>query len=105
MISSYYVPGAFYLGGISCFKLSQFRASGVGKLNLTLYSEDNVSSLTALPLTLSTTLGKELYRQFNFVNEKLNLKIANGNNAGDYMLIQRIDVWGNPLWLTRPALS
>jgi hypothetical protein len=106
LISSYYVPGpiTFGLGGLNFFKLLNFRAWGTGSLNLTLAQEDGQNTVNPPSLTLSSTPGRELQRQINFTDEKLTLKFANGNNVGDMMSVDRVDIWGLMRWPLRPSV-
>lgn len=104
VITSNYCPGPFYVGGVGCFKLLHFRSWGVGRLNITLTGEDGVLSTVPPYLTLSAAPGRELDRQINFTNEKLHIRIANGNSLNDYMIIDRLDVHGLQLWPIRPSV-
>jgi hypothetical protein len=106
IIVSNYSPGplSFGLGGVNFFKLLNFRAWGAGQLNLTLSQEDGGGVVSPPPLVLSSVPGRDLQRQINFVNEKMNLLIGNGNNLNDQMFIDRIDVWGLMQWPLRPSV-
>jgi hypothetical protein len=104
LIDSHYTPGKFSFGGVGCFKNLHWRASGVGRLTLTLYNVDHTANATPPYLTLSTTPGRELDRQINFVSEKMSVKFRNNTTLNDYMMVDRLDVWGNMLWPIRPSV-
>jgi hypothetical protein len=106
IIVSSYTPGpiSYGLGGINFFKLLNFRAWGVGNLNLQLSQEDGGGVVVPGPLALSATPGRDLQRQINFVNEKMNLTFSSGTNLNDTMSVDRIDVWGLMQWPLRPSV-
>jgi hypothetical protein len=104
IIDSYYIPGSGIFGGVGCFKNLHFRAWGVGRLNLTVTGLDGASSVTPPFLTLTATPGKELDRQINFVNEKINVKFESSTTLNDYMVVDRLDIWGLQLWPIRPSV-
>jgi len=104
IIKSTYTPGPVYLGGVGCFKLLHFRAWGVGRINMTINGLDDILAVTPQYLALSPSPGREYDRQVNFVNEKMNLKITNGDSLNDYIVLDRIDTWGLQLWPIRPSV-
>lgn len=103
-ISSYYIPGPYRFGGVCFFKYLMYRAWGVGRLTTTLTGLDG--SLTTTPPfhTLTATPGRELYRDINFTNEQMNVKLSSGTTLNDYMVLDRIDVWGKQQWPVRPSV-
>lgn len=104
IIDSYYTPGYYAFGGVGCFKLLHFRAWGVGRLVMTISGLDGTGSYSPPYLSLTATPGRELDRQINFTNEKMALRVRSNNALNDYMILDRIDVWGNKLWPIRPSV-
>ena len=108
-ILSYYVPGPLTvsLGALNCFKLLNFRAWGQGNFNLTISQEDGGGAVTPPLLSLAALPGRDLQRQINFTNEKMTVKFSNGGSGGsigDYMVVDRLDVWGVMQWALRPSV-
>ncbi len=108
IIESYYSPGPFHFnnGGVNCFKMLNFRIPrGRGRFDIQLSGEDGFNQTQVpAPIQMVINPGREHQRGINFVNEKMTLKISCGKAVGDYMVLDRIDVWGLTLWPVRPQI-
>jgi hypothetical protein len=104
-----YTPGPVCIksGGVNCYKMLGFRIPrGRGRLDMQLSGEDGSNPFQVpAPLQMTVGPGKETQRGINYVNEKLTLKISGGKALNDYMVLDRIDVWGLNLWPVRPQTS
>jgi hypothetical protein len=89
-------------GWINHFGGVKLRVVGSGSLQIQAAGEDGINSTTIPPLTLATAPGYEPDRIFNFINEKMSLRFR-VSNFGEYYTINRIDIYGKPLWLRRPS--
>jgi len=89
-------------GNVWHFTGARFRVKGVGNLDIRVESEDAVLSLIATSLVLSASPGRELFRGFDFVNEKASVKVG-VDGAGERFTLTKFALFGKIEWETRPA--
>lgn len=87
-------------GWINHFGGIKLRVKGSGSLQITVQGEDNSNPVTALPLTLAASPGKELDRLINYVNEKCSIKLRT-NQFGEYFILSEFTLFAKALWLRR----
>jgi len=92
-------PSFFDEGAVNQFVYFRLRIKYSGTLNLDIGGEDNALQLASFSSTYSS-VGRDLGRPVNFVNEKMWLSISS-NTAGT---IQRIDIFGKVKWSSRPSV-
>jgi hypothetical protein len=77
---------------------------------ITLTDVDGAGIIYPPELILSVVPRVDLQRGINYVNEKIGIKVgiysANGKvpTKGDFFVLDRIDVWGQQLWNSRPTV-
>lgn len=82
-----------------------FRVKGAGELLLELRGQDDVDFQILHPIPLfSCNPGKEYTRLAHFQSEKVSLKIAT-NNFGAWFVLNRIDLFLNQIFVTRPIVK
>ena len=99
-INSYYRPGfvtADPSGGVCHFHALRARYIGSGNLDLTLYGEDDILTLSPASITLAAAPGRELYRIFSFVSEKASLKFG-VNASNEWFHISSLRIGSKLLW-------
>ena len=74
----------------------RMRVTGSGSLVMTLYSLDDVNSLTLVPFTLSSTTNKELTRLSNFNEQRASLEIKT-TAIDETFLINKIVIFHKPV--------
>jgi len=62
-----------------------------------------LSAVSGVGQLLTSYSGVEIQRFINLNSEKLIIKLANDANSG--FTLNEIDLYGNPMWMMRPALS
>lgn len=90
-------------GSMNLYRALRFRARGVGNLEISLWPEDLVTASVQTALALTSAPGKDYLRQINFTDEKMSVQIGNGINAGDRIIVDRVDIFGKEHYLARPA--
>ena len=88
---------------MNLYRALRMRARGVGDLQISLWPEDLVAASVQVPIALATAPGKEYLRQINFTDEKMSVQLGNGENAGDRITVDRLDIFGREHYLARPA--
>jgi len=88
-------------GNIYHFTGARFRVKGSGSFDITIQGEDAVQSISAASLVLSAAPGRELFRGFNFVNEKASVKIG-VDGAGESFTLTKFVLYSKIEWETRP---
>ena len=99
-IESYYRSGfvtADPSGGVCHFHAIRARCVGSGNLDLTLYGEDDATTLSPVSITLAAAPGRELYRIFSFTNEKVSLKFG-VNAASEWFDMSSLRIAGKLVW-------
>lgn len=90
------------IGAMNVFRAVQFRARGIGTLDLKLYKQDLTGPTSVTGFALSTNPQMDFLRQINFTHEKL--MIWFGVDAVDEKFqVDRIDIFGKRHFATRPA--
>lgn len=89
------VDGIFHFTGI------KLRIKGVGSLDITIYGLDDVLTANPTSLILSAAPGKELFRGFNFTNDRCSVKIG-VDGAGERFTLTKFLLYSKLLWLSRP---
>jgi hypothetical protein len=90
-------------GALNIFRFIRARALYEDDLSLILYSEDN--AITSNPPGFNTpqTVGRDLTREFNFMNEKCAVEIdCSASNGG--MTLQRLDIFAAARFGMRPSV-
>jgi hypothetical protein len=77
------------------------RARGNGNLDPAVYGLDDVQTLTPPSVVLSASPGRELFRGFNFVNERCSVKLGI-DSIGEWFRITKFVLYGTIEWETRP---
>ncbi len=84
-----------HIGGIG------FRLKGMGLINLDLYGQDEVDHLELPSMNMACAPGKEFIALSHFQSEKAALRIET-ENVGDYFHINRINLYANIIFNSRP---
>ena len=74
----------------------RMRITGSGSLIMTLYSLDDVNSVTLSPFTMSATTNKELTRLSNFNEQRAALEIKT-TEIDETFLINKIVIFHKPV--------
>lgn len=80
-----------------------FRMKGKGLLGIKLFGQDKVDNQTLPSINLNCVPGKEFMSLAHFQSEKCSVYIENAE-AGDYYLINRINLYTNIIFGTRPLV-
>lgn len=88
--------GIYHFGGVS------IRIRGNGSLAITLRSQDNAKTLTAIPYSLASAPGIDIFRQFNFQAQKCAVK-CRLVNANEQMICTKFSLLTKWLWSETPA--
>lgn len=89
-------------GWVNHFAGLKFRIKGVGQLLLTLYGEDDITTMSVPSILLNPAPGRELDMPINFKNEKMSVKFR-VNTFGSRFICDKIEVYAKPLWESRPG--
>lgn len=94
-------------GAINVFRFVRFRGmksvlTGTSNLAFRVYGEDDVLLVTPPVLNIAKLPGKEYAREINVMTEKAFIEFGM-NGVTDGFKIQRVDVFGKPLFGARPA--
>lgn len=89
-------------GAIGHFNGIRFTGRGVGPITITVYGLRNILSLVPPTITITSDPGLDYARTFNFQNEKCSIKLS-GTTSSATLSLQRLIIYGKPLWITRPA--
>lgn len=90
-------------GSVNIFRAVRYRALGTGNMLSSIWPEDLVTSTTLPPIALVATPAKDYLNQINLMNEKMSVLVQNGNNPGDTVTVQRIDIFAKKKFGARPA--
>jgi hypothetical protein len=85
----------YHFGGVG------LRVKGVGNLQITTSSLDDVRTLTSPSLPLAALPGRTFTRGMNFQSESASVKLRT-NAAGEYFILNRFTLYQKPLWAMRP---
>lgn len=97
----------FVEGEINIFRALRLRAAksvstGTTNLSITLYPEDQATSVTVPAMSMALTPGKDYFRQINYMAEKMFVEFGT-NGATDGFVLQRVDVFGKSYFEARPG--
>ena len=92
-------------GTINLFRAIRLRALGIGNIEQTIYPEDLQNPVDLPDLMLSALPGKDYLSQINFMNEKMSVLISNGENPGDQITVQRVDLFAKRKFAARPGTN
>jgi hypothetical protein len=91
------------LGALNIFRFIRARAIFKDSLSITLYSQDGAFTQSVLGFNIPYVPGRDLTREFNFMNEKCAVQICcNALNGG--MTLQRVDIYGKVRFNMRPSV-
>ena len=91
------------LGALNIFRFIQSRVIFTGVLNLLITSQDSAFTLSPPAFTGGSNPGRDMLREFNFMDEKCSVQI--GCNSGtNVFLLQRLNVFGKPRFNMRPQV-
>jgi hypothetical protein len=79
----------------------RLRIKGVGALDIQLYGEDAVRTLSAASLVLSAAPGGALFRGFDFTNEKCSVRLG-VDSAGERFTLTKFILYASVMWECRP---
>lgn len=87
-------------GNIYHFTGIRLRAKGSGALDILVEGLDGVETITPSSLTLTAAPGRELFRGFNFSNERCSVKFSI-NGSGENFTITKVVLYSKILWQSR----
>jgi hypothetical protein len=90
-------------GSINLFRAIRYRATGIGSLVSSIWPQDLQTSINLPNIALSTSPGQDYLNQTNMMNEKMAVLISNSSNPGDFITVQRVDIFAKPKFHARPA--
>lgn len=100
------MPGTARMGSagenISHFNAVRFRINGVGEMELTFYSLDDIKSQVLLPLNMLEATNIQPTRLANFIEQRAYLK-GETNGLGEWFRINRIIVFQKELFSSYPG--
>ena len=79
----------------------RLRVKGSGAFDISVQGEDAVQTLTVSSVTLSLLPGRELFRGFDFTNEKASVKVG-VDGSGEKFTLTKLVLFLSPVWETRP---
>jgi hypothetical protein len=78
----------------------QFRIKGNGTLTINTSGEDGALSKNWVPITLTSSPGREFTRYINFKNEKCSVRVG-VTNIHEWFDIEKMSLGCKPLWASR----
>jgi hypothetical protein len=90
-------------GALNVFRYLRARMPYNDNLSLTLFSEDGAFIQNPPGFNIPYTPGRDLTREFNFMNEKCEIQICCNATKGGFRL-QRLDVFCKPRFAMRPSV-
>lgn len=100
---SYYTAPSNGLGSLNIFRFIRARVVFEDDLSLTLYSQDNAFNVTPPGFSTPYVSGRDITREFNFMNEKCSVQISSSASNGGFT-VQRLDVFCSPRFAMRPSV-
>jgi hypothetical protein len=98
---------SFYIspnpGALNIFRFMRARCVFEDNLNLTLYSQDNAFNSTPPGFTTPYVSGRDITREFNFMDEKCSLQLSTSASNGGFTL-QRLDIFCAARFNMRPSV-
>jgi hypothetical protein len=88
-------------GKVWHFTGTRIRVKGVGILDIVITGEDAVLTQFPSSLLLSPAPGRDLFRGFNFTNEKVSVKFG-VDGFGEKFRMTKYNLYGSVEWETRP---
>ncbi len=98
---SYYMAPNF--GALNIFRYLRARLPYKDPLSITLFSQDDAFILNPPGFNLPYVAGRDLTREFNFMDEKMSIQICCNATHGGFIL-QRLDTFCKPRFAMRPAV-
>lgn len=91
------------IGALNIFRFIRSRIIYKDTINITLFSQDGSIVLGLLAFNPPYTPGRDIVREFNFMNEKCAVQICCNAVAGG-MTLQRLDLFGKARFNMRPSV-
>lgn len=89
-------------GNILHFGAARLRVTGSGNLRMTLYSLDEITSYSLLPLVLQELNGREPTRLCNFSSQRAKLRIE-VTAINENFSLDKITIYAKPLYTSYPG--
>ena len=99
--SSYYATPSE--GALNVFRFIRTRLKFSDNVSITLHSEDNAFTTNPPSFTTPYTSGRDVTREFNFMNEKCSVELDSTASNGGFTL-QRLDIYSKPRFNMRPSV-
>ena len=91
------------LGALNIFRFLRARLTYNDNLSLSLYSQDGAFTKSVPGFNIPYVPGRDLTREFNFMNEKCEAQICCNAVKGG-MILQRVDIFGKTRFNMRPSV-
>jgi hypothetical protein len=91
------------LGALNIFRFLRARALFSDNLTISVRGEDAVSFTSLVGFTIPQVIGRDLTREFNFMNEKCEVIISSSASHGGFTL-QRLDIFCTTRFNMRPSV-
>lgn len=98
---SYYLAPS--LGALNIFRYLRARLPYKDPISITLFSEDDAFTKSPPGFALPYTPGRDLTREFNFMDEKMSIQLCCNATHGGFIL-QRLDAFCKERYAMRPAV-
>lgn len=98
--SFYMTPDA---GALNIYRYSRFRMPYFDNCGLTLFAEDDAFTLNPLGFNVPYVPGRDLTREYNFMDEKMAIQICCNATHGGFIL-QRLDTFCKQRFAMRPQV-
>src|SRR5665213_2686012 len=92
-------------GSINLFRAIRVRALGSGNMEQSIFPEDLGAETALMNIPLNTAPGKDWLTQINFMNEKMSYLVSNGDQPGDTITVQRVDLFAKKKFGARPSIG
>ncbi len=92
-------------GSINLFRAIRVRALGSGNMEQSIFPQDLGAETALMNIALSAGPGKDWLTQINFMNEKMSYLVSNGNQPGDTITVQRVDLFAKKKFGARPSIG
>lgn len=94
---------AYRLGALNIFRFIRARMPFFDPVQITLYSQDDAFIANPPGFTPPYTAGRDLVREFNFMDEKMAVQLCCNATHGGFTL-QRLGIFGKPRFNMRPQV-
>ena len=92
-------------GSVNIFRAVRVRALGSGNMDQSIFPQDLGTETTLMSIPLTTTPGKDWLTQINLMNEKMSYLVSNGDQPGDTITVQRVDLFAKKKYGARPSIG